>query len=117
MKFLSDHCVSMRTVTFLRSNGFSITTLKELGKQKVPDPQVIKLAQSRKEILITEDTDFGNILNYPPEQYHGIIVLSTKSRKRVSLHKTLFDFFQKKSPGDLIGKLIIIEDAVVRIRT
>jgi len=57
MKFLADHCVSMRTVTVLRSNGFSITTLKELGKEKIPDPQMVKLAKSRKEVLITEDTD------------------------------------------------------------
>ena len=55
MKFLADHCLSMRTVQFLRDEGFTITTLRELDKHRLPDPDVLFLANERGEILITED--------------------------------------------------------------
>lgn len=65
MKFLADHCLSLRTVNYMREAGFSITTLKELDMRKLADPDVLSLAIEREEILVTEDKGFGNIFDYP----------------------------------------------------
>ncbi len=55
MKFLADHCLSLRTVKYLKETGFFITTLRELNKHQLADPDVLSLAIKRNEILITED--------------------------------------------------------------
>lgn len=116
MKFLVDHCVSMRTIHFLRNENFSLTTLKDLNKHKLPDSQVLSLAINREEILITEDKGFGNILNYPLYTHNGIILLITKTKKREVLHTSLNRFLSEITPDEINGKLIIIEDNLIRIR-
>lgn len=60
MKFLADQCTSMRTVRFLRSEGYSVITLEDLNQATSSDLNVLKLATARDEVLITEDKDFGN---------------------------------------------------------
>lgn len=116
MKFLADHCLSMRTVRFLRNEGFLLTTLKELGHQELADPEVLSLAVDRGEILITEDRGFGNILEYPLYTHKGIIIISSKTRERITLHSVLKNFLFKASFTELQGKLIIFEDNIVRVK-
>ena len=116
MKFLADHCLSMRTVRFLRNEGFLLTTLKELGHQELADPEVLSLAIDRGEIRITEDRGFGNILEYPLYTHKGIIIVGSKTREQVILHSVLKDFLFNKSFEDLEGKLIIFEDNIVRVK-
>lgn len=116
MKFLADHCLSLRTVNFLRDKEFSITTLKELNKHKLADPEVLSLAIERDEILITEDKGFGNIFDYPLYSHKGILVIITKTRKREMLHITLKKFLLGTSFEEIAGKLIILEDNLIRIR-
>ncbi|RME00646.1 MAG: hypothetical protein D6814_03125 [Calditrichaeota bacterium] len=62
MKFLVDQCVSYRTIKFLRSLGFKLTKLRDVDLPSLSDPDVLKLAIKRDEILLTEDNGFGNIL-------------------------------------------------------
>lgn len=116
MKFLADHCLSLRTVDYLREAGFSITTLRELNKHQLADPDVLSLAIERDETLITEDKGFGNIFDYPLYSHKGIIVIITKTRKREILHLTLKKFLLESSSEEIAGKLIIIEDNLLRIR-
>lgn len=116
MKLLADHCLSMRTVQFLRIEGFLVTTLKDLKKQHLPDPNVLELAVERGEILITEDRGFGNIYEYQLYSHKGIIVVFTKTRKREALHSSLKDFLYTMTLDELNGKLILFEDNIVRIR-
>ena len=116
MKFLADHCLSLRTVKYLKETGFFITTLRELNKHQLADPGVLSLAIKRNEILITEDKGFGNIFDYPLYSHKGIIVIFTKTRKREMLHLTLKKFLLESSFEEIRGKLIIIEDNLIRIR-
>ncbi len=116
MKFLADHCLSQRTVHYLRETGFAITTLKELDKHKLSDPDVLSLAIERDEILITEDKGFGNIFDYPLYSHKGIIIIITRTRKREMLHSILKKFLSESSFEEISGKLITIEDNLVRIR-
>jgi len=91
----------MRTVDFLRNEGFLVITLKDLKKQHLPDPEVLSLSIKRDEILITEDHGFGNIHDYPPYLTNGIILIITKTRKRITLHATLKIFLSETSFKEL----------------
>ncbi len=116
MNFLADHCLSFRTVRFLRQQGHEVITVKQLGQQKSPDPDLLALAESLDRVFITEDRDFGDILLYPPANYQGIIVVSTRTKERVVLHATLQKYLANKIHNDLRHALILIEENIVRIR-
>lgn len=106
----------MRTIRFLRNQGFSITTLKQLKKHKLPDLEVLSLASQRNEILITEDRGFGSIIDYPLYSHQGILLISTKTRRRETLHSNLLNFLKKTTLEKIKGKLFIFEDYILRIR-
>jgi predicted nuclease of predicted toxin-antitoxin system len=116
VNFLADHCLSFRTVRFLRQLGHDVVTVKQLGQQKSPDPDLLKLAESLDRVFITEDRDFGDILLYPPANYQGIIVVSTRTRERVVLHATLQKYLATKTRDDLRHLMVLIEENIVRIR-
>lgn len=116
MKFLADHCLSLRTVNYVKEAGFSITTLKELNRHQLADPDVLSLAIKRNEILITEDKGFGNIFDYPLYSHKGIILIFTRTREREMLHLTIKKFLSESSFEEICGKLIIVEDNLIRIR-
>lgn len=88
--FLVDECVSSRTVQFIKSLGFPVESLQELGKYGIKDEDVLKLAKERKCTLVTYDRDFGDITvrkSYPPS---GIIVIRAHDSKSLErCHKVL----------------------------
>ena len=75
MKFLLDHCVPLKIKPLLEKIGHEVITLRELGKSSAPDPEVIKISTSRNSILVTCDSDFFNIIEYPVDSHAGIIFL------------------------------------------
>lgn len=116
MNFFADHCVSFRTVRFLRERDHDIVTARQLGKHKLPDADLLLLAESLDRVFITEDRDFGDILIYPPVNHQGIIVISTRTRERLVLHATLQKYLANKTRDDLRHLMVLIEENVVRVR-
>jgi len=116
VNFFADHCLSFRTVRFLRELGHDVVTAKQLGKHKLPDADLLSLAESLDRIFITEDRDFGDILLYPPANYQGIIIVSTRTRERFVLHATLQKFLSNKTRDGLRHLMVLIEENVVRVR-
>lgn len=116
MNFFADHCLSFRTVRFLRGLGYDVVTAKQLGKHKLPDADLLSLAESLDRVFITEDRDFGDILIYPPANHQGIIIVSTRTRERLVLHTTLQKYLAHKTRDDLRHLMMLIEENIVRIR-
>lgn len=116
MNFFADHCLSFRTVRFLRELGHDVVTAKQLGKHKLPDPDLLKFAESLDRVFITEDRDFGDILIYPPADHQGIIIISTRTRERIVLHAILQKYLVNKTRDELRHLMVLIEENVVRIR-
>lgn len=116
MNFFADHCLSFRTVRFLRELGYDVVTAKQLGKHKLPDAELLSLAESFDRVFITEDRDFGDILIYPPANHQGIIIVSTRTRERRVLHATLQKYLANKIRDDLRHLMMLVEENIVRIR-
>lgn len=57
----------------------------------------------------------GNIFDYPLYSHKGIIIIITRTRKREMLHSILKKFLSETSFEEISGKLIAIEDNLVRI--
>ena len=86
MTFLLDHCTWKETENILKDEGFSCTTLRELGKNEAANGEVIALANSRKAILVTRDRDFANLTLYPLGNHQGVIFLQITPQSIEKVH-------------------------------
>ena len=74
MKFLTDRCVGRRLAEWLRSAGHDVPEARHLG----PDPgdrALQKRAAAEERILITIDTDFGELIYLHNVPHAGLVRL------------------------------------------
>jgi predicted nuclease of predicted toxin-antitoxin system len=73
MKFLADESVDLPVYYFLKEKGFAIEHITFI-KPGIRDDRVLRLAFSKKYILITVDKDFGELAFRSKRPSHGIIL-------------------------------------------
>ena len=74
MKFLVDRCAGRRLAEWLRSDGHDVLEARTLG----PDPgdrALLELANSEDRILVTIDTDFGELVHLHDMPHAGLLRL------------------------------------------
>ena len=116
MRFLADANVFVPMVRGLRDLGHDVYDLKEKGLANLSDPEVFRLAQTQRRILVTMDKDFSSILLYPPGEHHGIIVVKLYRLKVAEASKLFLDAIKDIKPEDISRNLVIIDRAKTRIR-
>lgn len=116
IKFLTDECIGLPTLTFLRDLGYNVLTAKEAKLKSKPDIEIIKWAIKENRILITEDIDFGNILLYPPKLHTGIILLRFRHQLENKIHHMLSCLLKELKPKDFKKTLIIVDAEKYRLR-
>jgi len=113
---LLDHCVPRRFVRLLTEWGYTAELSTKHVAPDAPNQTIIELAQSRDAVLLTVDLDFGNILDYPPANYVGIIVLRYQADHEneidACLKTALDDLYRDK----LRQALVIVSPDRYRIR-
>ena len=75
MKFKFDENLPSDLGALLRADGHDAHSVLDEDLRGAADPSIAKVCQDEQRILITLDLDFAHIKNYPPQDYHGIIVL------------------------------------------
>lgn len=115
MKIFADHCVNKDSVVLLRELGHKVERAIEAKLAEAFDEQIFAHAQKRKQVLLTFDKDFGNIINFDILRSKGVVVVYIHKMSKESLLETLKAFFAKKQAHALAGKLFIIEADGVRI--
>ena len=112
LKLLCDENIPRYVITSLAERSFDVKSVTP----GISDDAVAATAQKERRILITFDSDFANILAYPPSEYFGIV--------RINIHppfpniiltalQRVFDAFTKEK--DFRKKLIIVEASTFRI--
>ena len=90
MKIKLDENLGQLSASYLEKLDFDASTVFEQGLSGKSDETVLHVASGERRILITMDTDFCNILRFPPENYCGIIVIKLGTSFSYSLlNKTL----------------------------
>jgi predicted nuclease of predicted toxin-antitoxin system len=81
-----------------------------------PDSMISTVCQSESRILITLDTDFCNILNYPPETYPGIIVIRTLDQSKPSVLGFMERILTTIKTEEIEKRLWVVQKGGIRIR-
>ena len=113
---LLDNCVPRRYLNLLRKWNYGVVLMSESIPHDAPDPQVIGLAIELDAVLLTVDLDFSNILDYPPQNYQGIIVLRYQVGDESDLDKTLKTSLDDLYRDKLRGCLVIVNSKRDRLR-
>ena len=85
MRFLVDRCAGRRLADWLRSGGHDVLEARTLG----PDPgdrALLELAESTGRVLVTIDTDFGELIYLREVAHAGLVRLpDVPAAQRISM--------------------------------
>lgn len=116
MRILLDYCVPRRYLRLLRTWGHQAELMSDYIAPDAADPDVIGLAGRLDAVLLTIDLDFANILDYPPSQYGGIVVMRYIAADEANVDHMLKTALDDLTRDDLRGTLIIVTPKRYRIR-
>jgi predicted nuclease of predicted toxin-antitoxin system len=118
MRFLIDADLPRSVNGVIRNRGHEPIDVRDVGLRDAKDSEIARYAQAKGLCLITGDSDFADIRNYPPNRYAGIVVLSLPRTANSAYINSLLDGFlaQEELISALPGKLAIVEPGRVRLR-
>lgn len=112
LKLLTDENIAKSLVKALREKGYDVKDIKEENLFGISDREVIKKAKEDDRIILTHDTDFGNLLNYPLQSHQGVVLIRYRNQSPhyvIARLIPLLDTIKNKVKGSLI---IVTEDLV-----
>lgn len=112
MKFLVDENLPKGVAQYLTDKKFDV--LKAIPGSS--DEDIAALASKEKRVLLTLDTDFANILSYPPEKFSGIVCFRIRNPRIDEILRTLNHIIEYFDQDSIKGKLIIATANRLRIR-
>lgn len=108
MRFIADVNIAQTVITSLRKEGHNVIDLKTANRIS-PDIEIIKLALQENRIVLTHDTDFLALTQYPQYQAPAILI---RLRKQNANHfwKKLHDLIEQQSEELLVTSLTILTE-------
>ena len=101
----------------LQNLGWEVMDVRDIGLKGKSDYEIISFAKKSKAVLFTGDWDFANILDFPPEKYYGIVILSFPNELSTSLIARETSKLLSMIPfGQYKRNLIIVEPGKIRIK-
>lgn len=96
--------------------GHDVETVRQEGLGGEDDERIFQAAIFEQRTLVTLDHDFGQVLRFPPEKSHGIVILELPTHPTAdSLLKRLHEFLTVLKFSSLKNELWIVEPGRVRI--
>jgi predicted nuclease of predicted toxin-antitoxin system len=118
MRFLVDANLPLSVAPRIRALGHEAIDVREIWMGSADDNVIARHARENTFCLITRDKDFGDIRNYPPGDYGGIIVLDLPDDFTATEVLRILEVFlsRKEWLERLPGRLAIVEPSRVRFR-
>ena len=112
LRILPDENISGAAIASLKEWGFDVAAAESASA----DPAVAARAKREDRIILTHDSDFANILAYPPAEFPGIIRIRIDPAFNEIVIPALKRVFARfKTPEDFRGKLIIVRAETFRV--
>ena len=116
LRFLVDEDVPRSTARVLRDAGFNAVDVRDVGLRGKSDQQVFDYAQRENRLLITCDLGFSNIINFPPSDSVGLLVVRVPDSETITAFNREVLKAVKEVGEDLLHRLAIVEIGKVRLR-
>ncbi len=116
LKFLLDADMPRSSAEVIRIIGFDIEDVRDVGMRAAKDKEIIEYALKTKRIIITRDTDFGEVLRYP--NHPGAIIFRLPyAFTSKEINERLEDFLKSVKEEELKETITIVELSRYRRRS
>ncbi len=115
LRFKLDENADPRWRVPLEQESYEVSTVAEEGLRGTDDQTLARTCQDLGLCLVTVDLDFAQTLEYPPDEYAGLIVLRHPKptlKAMLRLVRQVAATLRQESPA---GRLWIVEPGRVRI--
>jgi predicted nuclease of predicted toxin-antitoxin system len=116
LKFLLDADMPRSSAKVLQSIGFEVEDVRDIGMRAAKDREIIEYALKNKRIIVTKDTDFGEVLRYP-DHPGAIIFRLPYAFTSKELNERLVEFFKSVKKDEIQDAITIVELSRYRRRT
>ena len=118
MRFLIDADLPRSTKALLEKYSHEAVDVRDIGLRHAKDPMIACYALDHQACLITGDSGFADVRNYPPETYHGIVVVELPRDATAKFILGLIENFVQQTAilARLPGRLAIVEAGRIRLR-
>ena len=118
MFFVIDEDLPLSLVNVFNEFQLSAQHVIHAGLRGASDQKIAEYCQQKHGCLVTADYDFSDIRNYPPQNYHGLIILNPPKSATSVLVRDLVREFLKVSDiiSALEGNLVLVEFGRIRVR-
>jgi len=102
----------------IRNHGHEAGDVRDLGMGATEDSVIAHHARTNELCLLTRDKDFGDVRNYPPANYAGIVVFDLPDDTVAAVVLRILEAFVSREEWleRLPGRLAIVEPSRVRFR-
>jgi predicted nuclease of predicted toxin-antitoxin system len=116
VRFKVDQNLPVEIADALRDAGHDAHTVYEEELAGTPDPQLSVILRSEGRGLVTLDLGFGDIRNYPPRDYQGIVILRPSSQDKPAVLRLFSAVVPMLEREPIVGRLWIVDDQRIRMR-
>jgi predicted nuclease of predicted toxin-antitoxin system len=116
VRFLVDECLSVKIAQILATAGHDALHVSQAGLQGHSDETVITYSRSEDRVLLTADTDFGELLSRSGESFPSVIILRRSSRIPEQQAAIVLTNLPDVEPDLVSGALIVFNNSVIRVR-
>lgn len=116
MRLKVDENLPAQLADLLKSHGHDVATVVQQGLGGAEDREVLGAAREEDRILLTLDTDFGNILDYPVGTHAGIVVFRLQDQRWPALEEPARRLLRAGVLERLKGGLAVVDESKIRMR-
>lgn len=114
MKFLADENIPLAVVAFLQKQGHDVASITQLSPGS-SDASVLLQSEEEQRILVTSDTDFGELIYRVGQQHAGVILLRLDDERSANKIRVLRKLL-KIHAADLPDAFVVVTETTIRIR-
>lgn len=115
MKVLADENIGLEVVAFLRARGIDVVSITETSPG-VSDAVVLAKAVEEDRILLTSDTDFGELVYHAGQRHMGIVLLRLADERNANKMGVLSKLLESYA-NELADNFVVVTETGVRVRT
>ncbi|MEH2261102.1 DUF5615 family PIN-like protein [Nostoc sp.] len=116
MKFLVDMGISLRTVSWLRSDGYDVVHLRDEGLQRLPDNEILIKACTEGRILLTIDLDFAQLLAVSGDSLPSVILFRLGNDNYDAINERLINVLSECQEYLEVGAIVSVSNETFRVR-
>jgi predicted nuclease of predicted toxin-antitoxin system len=101
----------------LRRLGHLVDTVSDEGLEGRADPVVAGAARRGGRCLFSLDKGLGDVRQYPPNAYHGIVLWRLRRVGRMAVRRSVLEVLPEiEKRQSLKGLLLVVSDSGIRMR-